>query len=136
MKEKIIKDKKTLIAKVYKSGDWPEGLNFYTDNSDFIQVSTWNYEKGKHLKVHGHNIVERKSNQTQEVIFVKSGKMKVYLYSEKDKLIYKGIMKEGDFAIIFKGGHGYDILEDKTQILEIKNGPYLGLEVDKKIIEE
>ena len=136
MKEEIIKDKDILIAKIYRNSNWPEGLNFYTEDKDFVQVSTWNYEKGKHLKAHGHNVVERKSNQTQEVIFVKTGKMKVYLYSETDKLIYGGIMKNGDFAIIFKGGHGYDILEDKTQILEIKNGPYLGLEVDKKIIEK
>lgn len=136
MKEEIVKDGKNLIAKIYRNGDWPEGLNFYTDDSDFIQASTWNYEKGRHLKVHGHNIIERKSNQTQETVYLKSGKMKIYLYSEKDKLVYEGIMLSGDFAIIFRGGHGYDIVENNTQVLEIKNGPYLGLEVDKKVIEK
>ena len=135
MKEEIIKDGENLIAKICRNSDWPENLNFYTADTDFVQVSTWNYNKDKHLKAHGHKIAERKSNRTQEVIFVKSGKLTVVFYSEDDKQLYNGIMEPGDFAIIFAGGHAYDILKDKTQILEIKNGPYLGLEVDKKVIE-
>jgi len=135
MKEEIIKDGENLIAKICRNSDWPEHLNFYTADTDFVQVSTWNYNKDKHLKAHGHKIAERKSNRTQEVIFVKSGKLKVVFYSEDDKQLYNGIMEPGDFAIIFAGGHANDILKDKTQILEIKNGPYLGLEVDKKVIE-
>jgi len=136
MREKIVKEGKILIAKIYKNSDWPENLNFYTTDQDFVQVSTWNYNQGKHLKAHGHKIAKRIGNRTQEVIFIKSGKMRIYLYSEKNKLIYKDLMKQGDLAIIFAGGHAYDILENKTQILEVKNGPYLGLEADKKIIEE
>lgn len=135
MKEELIKDNETLIAKIYRNTDWPENLNFYTIDSDFVQVSTWNYNSGKHLKAHGHKIAEKKSDRTQEVIFVKSGKLKIILYSENDVAIYENTMETGDFAIIFAGGHSYDILNDKTQVLEIKNGPYLGLETDKKIIE-
>lgn len=136
MKEELIKDGGNLIAKIYRDSDWPENLNFYTADSDFVQVSTWNYNSAKHLKAHGHKIAERKSNRTQEVIFVKSGKLKVVFYSEDNQQIFEGVMERGDFAIIFGGGHAYDILEDKTQILEIKNGPYLGIEIDKKVIEQ
>lgn len=135
MEGELVKDGKIIIAKIYRNTNWPENLNFYTSDADFVQVSTWNYNQGKHLKAHGHKIAERKSNRTEEVIFVKLGKLKVAFYSESNELIYENIMKTGDFAIIFAGGHAYDILENKTQVLEIKNGPYLGLEVDKKIIE-
>jgi hypothetical protein len=31
------------------------------------------------------------------------------------------------------GGHDYTILEDDTRILEIKNGPFLGREIDKTL---
>ena len=41
---------------------------------------------------------------------------------------------EGDVVILLRGGHGYDIIEDGTQVLEIKNGPYLGAEVDRRRI--
>ena len=30
----------------------PEGLSFYTDDENFIQVGSWNYEKDKILDLH------------------------------------------------------------------------------------
>ena len=47
---------------------------------------------------------------------------------KKDKILNKG-----DIIILFQGGHGFEILE-KTQIIEIKQGPYVESK-DKKIIE-
>ena len=34
--------------------------------------------------------------------------------------------------MLLRGGHGYEILEDGTQVLEVKNGPYLGPDVDRR----
>ena len=47
---------------------------------------------------------------------------------KKDKILTKG-----DIIILFQGGHGFQILE-KTNIIEIKQGPYVEGK-DKKIIE-
>jgi len=41
-------------------------------------------------------------------------------------------VKQGDTLILLNSGHGYEILEDGTQVLEIKNGPYLGAERDRR----
>ena len=41
-------------------------------------------------------------------------------------------VKGGDVIILLRGGHGYDILEDGTQVLEIKNGPYVGPDKDRR----
>lgn len=131
----IIKDGELIVAKIIKNSDWPENLQFYSEDKDFLQIATWNYNSGKHLKAHGHKICERISNRTSEVLFVKNGRIKAYFYSEEDKIIKEDELGAGDIAIIYAGGHAYDILEDKTQVLEIKNGPYPGLEADKKIIE-
>lgn len=125
-----------IIAKILRNAEWPEGLTFFTSESDYIQVSTWNYNKGKHLKAHSHKEYKRTSSRTQEVVFIKSGRMKVIFYNEDGKKIKEDILNKGDVAIIFSGGHSYDILEDKTEILEFKNGPYLGIENDKRLIEE
>ena len=133
---KEIKDGDTLIAKIIKENDWAENLKFYTDDKDFVQVSTWNYNSGKHLKAHGHKIYERVTNKTNEVIFVKSGKLNVTLFSEKDEVLETVTLGKGDILISYNGGHAYDILDDNTQVLEVKNGPYPGLEKDKKIIEK
>lgn len=135
MNEEIIEDNGIIYAKIYRDSLWPENLNFYTQDKDFVQVSTWNYNKGKHLKAHKHKIAERISNKTQEVIFIKSGSLNAYFYSEDNKLICNKVIKTGDFVIIFSGGHAYDILENNTQVFEVKNGPYLGLDIDKQLIE-
>ena len=135
MNEEIISVNEIIYARIYKNSQWPENLTFYTKDEDFIQVSTWNYDNGKHLKAHKHKIAERVSNRTQEVIFVKTGKLRAYFYGDDNKLICNKILESGDFVIIFAGGHSYDILEDTTQIFEIKNGPYLGIEIDKELIE-
>ena len=98
-------------------------------------MATWNYNTGKHLKAHGHKIAERLSNRTNEVLFVKNGKVEATFYDEDDQVVSKSIINSGDIVIIYAGGHAYNILVDKTEVLEIKNGPYPGLEKDKKIIE-
>jgi len=136
MNEEIVSANEIVYAKIYRNSQWPKNLNFYTKDEDFIQVSTWNYDNGKHLKAHKHKVVDRVANKTQEVIFVKTGRLKAFFYEEDNRLICSKILESGDFAIIFSGGHAYDVLEDATQIFEIKNGPYLGIEIDKELIEQ
>lgn len=133
MKIESIKDKNKILASILRGGDFPGGLSFYTKEGDFIQVATWGYDKGKKTVPHRHKIADRTAKITQEVIYIKKGKIRAEIYNNKEKLIKKTILKEGDVAIIFAGGHSYSVLEDKTQVLEIKNGPYLGLEKDKKV---
>lgn len=57
--------------------------------------------------------------------------MKVTLYSEEFKELESFILYTGDLAVFAYGGHGYEILEDNTQIIESKNGPFTGVEKDK-----
>jgi hypothetical protein len=135
MEPKIIEAGGLIIAKIIKNSDWPANLQFYSEDKDFLQVATWNYNSGKHLKAHGHKICERVSDRTNEVIYIKSGKIKAYFYNENDKLVKEEELSAGDIIVIYSGGHAYDILEDNTQVLEIKNGPYPGLEADKRVIE-
>jgi len=132
----LIKDNDLLIAKIIRDQEWPENLQFYSEEKDFLQVGTWKYNAGKHLKAHGHKICERVSNRTSEFLFVKTGRIKASFYNEEDKFITEKELNPGDILIVYSGGHAYDVLEDDTQVLEIKNGPYPGLEKDKKAIEQ
>lgn len=130
--EKIYDKEGNLLAFVLRAGDYPEGLNFYNEDRDFIQVGTWKYRKGKKIKTHNHLIFERKAERTQEVVFVKKGKMRLDIYDEQDDLLKSVVLTAGDVALQLAGGHGFEILKDDTQILEVKNGPYFGPEKDKR----
>ncbi len=116
---------------IYRDEDWVEGLNFITPDSMFMQVGSWWYEKGKILDKHIHNEFDRVANRTQECVYVRRGSMKVTLYNEEFEEFESFVLSEGDLAVFANGGHGYEILEDNTQIIESKNGPFTGVEKDK-----
>ena len=129
--KKINDSKGNLLCIVYRDNDWSEGLNFITDNSLFIQVGSWWYQKDKKLAKHKHNVVPRQSDITQEMVYVKSGSMMATIFDQEMNFVQEIILKEGDMAIMAYGGHGYKILEDNTKIIESKNGPFLGVNEDK-----
>tara|TARA_B100000579_G_C22387002_1_gene645481 strand:+ start:346 stop:651 length:306 start_codon:yes stop_codon:yes gene_type:complete len=97
----------------------------------FVQVGSWWYDKGKMLDKHIHHDFERSAMRTQESVYVKKGSMRVTLYTEELEEFKEYDLFEGDLAVFAYGGHGYEILEDDTQIIESKNGPFVDVETDK-----
>lgn len=129
---KIIKNDGKIISIIYRDSDWVKGLNFITPDELFVQVGSWWYDKGRKLDSHIHKEFDRVANRTQETIYVKQGSVKVLLFSEKEVFFEEYILYQGDLAVFCYGGHGYEILEDDTQIIESKNGPFISVDQDKK----
>lgn len=111
---------------------WNDGLNFFSENNEFVQVGTWQYPAGKELLAHAHNEVKREVPWTQEVLYIRKGSILAKIYNNQDELIQEITAVAGDIMILLTGGHGYQILEDGTQVLEVKNGPYVGAEQDRR----
>ena len=127
-----IKDGNTILARHITAEEWHKGgLNFFSNDSEFIQVGTWGYDSGKHLLAHEHNVVPRNTDITQETLYIKQGKIKATIYNLNRQQVGEWIGETGDIIILLRGGHSYDILADDTQVLEIKNGPYPGAETDR-----
>jgi len=64
---------------------------------------------------------------TQEVLLIKKGKVKVNFYDKEKKFTGAETVSGGDVILLCAGGHGFEILED-TVMIEIKQGPYTGLD--------
>ena len=128
----IIKKDNKIFSIIYRNNDWKEGLNFITPNELSIQVGSWWYQKGKILDSHLHNEFQRITNRTMEMTYVKSGSMKVTLFDEEQNFFDEFVLYEGDLAVFAYGGHGYEILENNTKIIESKNGPFTDVDKDKK----
>lgn len=95
-------------------------------------MGVWNYDQGKQLKRHIHKRAPRVFDWTQEVLFVIQGKIKAQIYSRGGTLIKDLVVRKDDILILIDGGHGYEVLEDSTLVLEVKNGPYLGAKKDRR----
>jgi hypothetical protein len=127
-----IKEGDLILARHITVAAWKEGLNFFSQNNEYMQVGLWGYDSGKELKAHIHNEVKREVIWTQEVLFVKKGKLRANIFNTKEKKVAELEVNSGDIIILLRGGHGYEILEDDTQVLEIKNGPYVGPDMDRR----
>lgn len=128
-----VKDGDVVLARhVPAEVAWKEGLNFFSTDDEFIQFGVWGYQSGKELKAHKHNEVMREVRWTQEVVYVRRGRIRANVYDLKDQYITSIEVCKGDIIALLRGGHGYDILEDGTQVLEVKNGPYVGPDRDRR----
>ncbi|MBM3206767.1 MAG: hypothetical protein FJZ43_04055 [Candidatus Staskawiczbacteria bacterium] len=134
MNIKKIQSKEIVLAIIIKEGEWDKGLKFVSADTDYQQVGFWNYEKGKVLQAHVHLKASREVLKTQEVIFMKQGSMRADIYDEDRVLVESLVLEKGDIGIFLNGGHGYEILENDTLVLEVKNGPYVGPEKDRERI--
>jgi hypothetical protein len=128
MLEKVVLDELTLgiiIRSQYRS----EGIVFFTTYSDSQQLGYMNRSADYIIQPHRHNLVPREVHYTQEVLFIKSGKVRVDFYSNDQKYITSRNLSQGDVILLSDGGHGFKMLEP-SEIIEVKQGPYCG-EQDK-----
>lgn len=122
------------LALILRSGFDEPGVHFFTPANFSQQVAFMKHSRGKKILPHIHNLVSRQVLYTQEVLFIRRGKVKVNLYSSKKNLIGSYILESGDMILLCGGGHSFEMLEE-TSMIEVKQGPYAG-EDDKTRFEE
>lgn len=105
------------------------GIEFFTTDEYSQQLGYMNRPEGYIIPPHRHNLVPREVVLTQEVLFIKSGKVRVDFYDETQHYIESTILTKGDVILLATGGHGFKMLE-ASEIIEVKQGPYCG-EKDK-----
>ena len=88
-----------------------------------------NRQEGYVIPPHVHNPVAREVHFTKEVLFIKSGKVRVDFYDDEQNYLESHILYQGDVVLLAYGGHGFEMLET-SEIIEVKQGPYAG-EMDK-----
>lgn len=108
------------------------GTTFFGSPEERLQFSALRYKKGKVLQDHIHKHRSRIVERTQESWVVLRGKAKVRIFAETKILLHEQIIKAGQFFISYRGGHGYEILEDETIVIENKLGDFIGVEADKE----
>lgn len=124
-----IQEEGLLLALIIRNSFYKDGIEFFTDDDSSQQLGYMNRPKDYEIIPHRHNLVERSVKLTQEVLFIKSGKVRVDFYDNEQNYISSKILFSGDVILLADGGHGFKMLE-KSEIIEVKQGPYCG-EQDK-----
>jgi uncharacterized protein with PhoU and TrkA domain len=117
------------LAYVIRARFTPEQTTFVTPDHHKQQVGFVVYPAGGEIVRHSHRPLRRHLVGTSEVLVVKSGRCEIDIYDESRTLVATRELERGDVMIMVGGGHGFRMLED-TVFLEIKQGPYTG--VDEK----
>ena len=87
MIEKIEIDKilyAIIIRTNYKS---EKGIEFFTPNNFSQQLAYMKRPTGYEIKPHTHKKIMKQIEFTQEVLFIKSGKIRVDFYDKKKKIL-------------------------------------------------
>lgn len=129
-----IKHNDELIAIILRAQYTCEKTTFFSSPDFSQQLGYIVYKKDGEIKAHSHREVHRKITLTQEVLFIKKGRLVVNLYTQNKEYITSRELNSGDIVFLCSGGHGFKMLED-TEMVEVKQGPYSGKESDKESFE-
>ncbi len=125
MTVEYVKNLDQTIAVILRASHHAEGIQFFTPDSFSQQLAYMNRPEGHVIAPHVHNPVQRDVVWTQEVLFIKSGKVRVDFFTEGRHYLESRIAQTGDVVLLSAGGHGFEMLEP-TEMIEVKQGPYCG----------
>jgi hypothetical protein len=125
----VIEHNGRMLALILPTEFHAEGIHFFTPNEFSQQLGYMNRPQGYVIPPHVHNPVPREVQFTKEVLFIKSGRVRVDFYDDEQTYLRSCILNTGDVVLLAFGGHGFEMLE-ASEMIEVKQGPYAG-EADK-----
>ena len=117
------------LAIIIRASFQDEGIKFFTPDDYSLQLAYMNRPTGYEIKPHVHCRVDRQTQFTQEVLVIRSGKLRVDFYDDRKVYLTSRILIPGDVILLASGGHGFQAIE-AVEIIEVKQGPY-AKELDK-----
>jgi len=122
------------LALVVRNNFKPQRTAFFSAPEYSQQLGIIKYDKGGIIKPHYHNEVRREVVYTQEVLVIRKGSVRVDLYDRELRYVQNVVLHQHDVIFLISGGHGFEMLED-CEMLEVKQGPYSGVDNDKTLFQ-
>jgi hypothetical protein len=133
--KRIEKDGEVIALIVDTTADFQQGAHFISEQEWPLQLGLLAHPQGHSIPAHIH--FARESNgkaYTQELLLLLSGRLDVDFYDSHGVLCRSETMAPGEALLQIQGGHGFRFREP-SRILEVKLGPYLGKDKDKRLID-
>ncbi len=120
-----VSHKNKLLSIIIRKNFEKNGIEFFTPDDFSQQLAYMKRPKDYVIPPHVHNAVVREVQFTKEVLFIKSGRVRVDFYDDEKNYLQSSILETGDVVLLAYGGHGFEMLEE-SEIIEVKQGPYAG----------
>ena len=122
-----VSSKGRTLAYIVRATFAPDRTTFPTPSELPLQLGFVVYGAGSEIARHVHKPIERHLRGTSEVLVVKKGRCWIDIYDDDRALVVSRELASGDVMLMVGGGHGFRMIED-TVLLEVKQGPYTGLD--------
>lgn len=113
------------VAAIIVRADFrPDGIQFVTPAEYSQQLGFMRRPAGYVIQPHVHMPVKHETMLTQEVLYLRSGRVRVDFYGDDEVFAESREIRSGDVILLSSSGHGFEMLEE-SELIEVKQGPYL-----------
>ena len=126
----IVEFNGTKYAEILRSSVAVDKTTFFSPPESSFQFGLLAHRAGYAEPPHLHKAVPRVIHDLQQMFVVQRGRVAVDLYSDDGDLLRVVELEPGDAIVLIHGVHAIRVLED-MQCLSVKQGPFLGDEMDK-----
>jgi hypothetical protein len=126
----VIEQNGTKYAEILWADTTVEKTRFFSPPESSFQFGLLAHEAGYEEEAHYHKAVQRTIDDLQQMFVVQRGVVDVLLYTDDRKLFREIRLGPGDAIVLIHGVHAIRVVED-FQAISVKQGPFLGDEVDK-----
>ena len=123
-----------MYAEIIWAGTNVEKTRFFSPAESSFQFGLLAHGAGYQEEPHYHRAVRRTIDDLQQMFVVQRGIVDVQLFSDDNRLFREVRLHPGDAIVLVHGSHAIKVIED-FQALSVKQGPFLGDEVDKVLVE-
>lgn len=130
MSIQIIEHGSVRFAEVIRANARVETSRFFSPSESSMQFGLLAHEAGFIEPPHVHSNIERRITGLQQMFVVQRGVIAVDFFDAQGSKVDEVILRQGDAILLVDGAHSVRVLED-MQCVSVKQGPFLGVEMDK-----
>jgi hypothetical protein len=130
MSFEIIERDGVRYAEVIRSDTRVEETRFFSDPESSFQFGLLAHEAGFVETAHSHHPVVRQIPDLQQMFVVQRGVVAVAFFTDTGERFHEVILRVGDAISLVHGAHSVRVIEN-AQCVSVKQGPFLGDEMDK-----
>jgi hypothetical protein len=134
MSVELIEHEGVKYAEVIRADVRVEQTEFFSPPESSFQFGLLAHEAGYQEEPHYHKAVPRTIEDLQQMFVMQRGVVDIQLYDDGGRLFKEVRLNPGDAIVLIHGTHALSVVED-FQALSVKQGPFLGDEEDKVLVQ-